>query len=350
MLFLALSAVIVAIVTWLLLRRIIVSPLAGLADHIARIRKSGDLRNKLNDQRRDEIGALSNEFDRLTDELDQARKLLLEQSFKAGKADTAAEVLHNIRNAMTPMINGIDRLSKNFDVTRKLKVRQAVEELASGECPPERAEKMLQYLESAFSHIEASNEDAAANLEVAAKQARQVEAILADQEKHAKAAPIVEKLSLDEVLDEAVLVIPNDEAPGVALEYNEDVHAVSVEAHRVSLLQVMGNIILNAYESIRRSQTADGRIDVSVCEEVVDDRPMVRLTVCDNGGGFDETTGEKIFQRGFSSKDDNLSGLGLHWCANALAGMGGRIDAHSDGPGRGAKFHVLLPAAQGGQT
>jgi signal transduction histidine kinase len=30
--------------------------------------------------------------------------------------------------------------------------------------------------------------------------------------------------------------------------------------------------------------------------------------------------------------------------------MGGRIDAVSDGPGRGAKFHVLLPAAQGGQV
>jgi sensor domain CHASE-containing protein len=350
LLFLALSAVIVAIVTWLLLRRIIVTPLARMADHIVAMRKSGDLSSRLDEDRGDEIGALSNEFDRLTDELDQARRLLLEQSFKAGKADTAAEVLHNIRNAMTPMINGIDRLSKNFDVTRRLKVKQALEELASGECPPERAAKMLQYLESAFSHIEASNEDAAENLAVASKQARHVEAILADQERHAKAAPVVEKLSIDEVLDEAVLVIPNDDVPSVALEFENDIHAVSVKAHRVSLLQVMGNIMLNAYESIKRSQMPEGRIDVSVCEEVVDERPMVRLTICDNGGGFDETTGEKIFQRGFSSKEGNLSGLGLHWCANALAGMGGRIDAVSDGPGRGAKFHVLLPAAQGGQV
>jgi sensor histidine kinase regulating citrate/malate metabolism len=60
-------------------------------------------------------------------------------------------------------------------------------------------------------------------------------------------------------------------------------------------------------------------------------------------------TGEKIFQRGFSSKEGNMSGLGLHWCANAVAGMGGRIQAESDGPGHGAEFHVLLPAAQGGK-
>ena len=289
LLFLALSAIIVAIVTWLLLRRIIVTPLARMADHIVDIRKSGDLTNKLADDRADEIGALSNEFDRLTDELHDARKLLLEQSFKAGKADTAAEVLHNIRNAMTPMINGIDRLAKNFDVTRKLKVKQAIDELAEGECPSDRAGKLLQYLESAFSHIEVCNGDAAENLKIASRQARQVEAILADQEKHAHVAPVVEKLGLDEVLDEAVLVIPKEAQPDVALELEEGVHALSVQAHRVSLLQVMGNIILNAYESIQRSEMPEGRIDVSVCEEVVNDRAMVRLTVCDNGSGFDET-------------------------------------------------------------
>jgi sensor domain CHASE-containing protein len=344
---LALAAVIIAIVTWLLLRGIIVGPLGVLADHIVSIRKSGDLTNKYQDDRKDEIGSLAQEFNKLTTELYEARKLLLDQSFKAGKADTAAEVLHNIRNAMTPLINGIDRLGRHFGAASKLKVRQAIEELADGECPPDRAAKLLQYIESAFSHIEASNEDAAENLTVASKQARQVEAILADQEKHAKAAPVVERLSLDEVLDEAVLVIPKDETPVVEIE--ADLHATAVNAHRVSLLQVLGNVVLNAYESIQRSDARDGRIRVAAQEVTIGDQPMVRLTVVDNGCGFDEETGDRIFQRGYSSKDGNLSGLGLHWCANALAGMGGRIRAESAGPGQGAEFHVLLPAAQGGQ-
>ena len=38
----------------------------------------------------------------------------------------------------------------------------------------------------------------------------------------------------------------------------------------------------------------------------------------------------------------------LHWCANSLAGMGGRIAATSEGLGKGAAFHVCLPA--GGET
>jgi len=348
LLFLGLAAVVVAVVTWLLLRRIIVRPLSGLADHIVEIRKSGDLTNRFDADRSDEIGALAHEFDRLTDELHEARKLLLDQSFRAGKADTAAEVLHNIRNAMTPMINGIDRLGRNFTVTDKLKVKQAIDELTSNECPEDRAEKLFQYLDSAFAHIEANNHDAVENLTIASKQARQVEAILEDQEKHAQVAPLVEKLSLDEVLDEAVLVIPKDGQSTVALDFETEIDEFPVRAHRVSLLQVMGNIILNAYESIQRNHTHEGRIEVAVSEETVDDQPMVRLTVIDNGCGFDESTSEKIFQRGYSSKDGNMSGLGLHWCANALAGMGGRIQAESEGPGQGAEFHVLLPAAPGG--
>jgi two-component system NtrC family sensor kinase len=348
LLFLGLAAAVVSLVTWWLLRRIIVSPLAGLANHITAMRKSGDLTHKLGDKRNDEIGALAHEFDKLTDELHDARKLLLEQSFKAGKADTAAEVLHNIRNAMTPLINGIDRLGKNFGVTEKLKVKQAIEALTSPDCPEDRVAKYFQYIDSAFSHIESSNQDAVENLRIASSQARQVEAILADQERHAQVSPVIEKLNLDEVLDEAVLVIPKVDQLDIKLEFGDEVYDVSVRAHRVGLLQVMGNLMLNAYESIERSQSATGRIGVTACQETVDEKPMIRLVVSDSGCGFDEGTSEKIFQRGYSSKEGHLSGLGLHWCANAVAGMGGRIQAESEGPGLGAKFHVLLPAAPGG--
>ena len=348
LLFLSLAGLIVAVVAWLLLRSVIVLPLEGLAKHITGIRKSGDLSQRLNDTRADEIGSLAGEFDKLTDELYEARKLLLDQSFKAGKADNAAEVMHNIRNAMTPLINSIDRLTKDLSVTDDLKVRQAVEELTTDECPPDRAGKLLQYIESAFSHIEGTNRHAGENLGVASTQARQVEAILVDQEKHAKVSPVMENLPLNEVLDEAVLVIPKSADPEIKLELVNGVSEYSVRAHRVGLLQVLGNLILNAYESIQRSQSHAGRIELSAVTESVEDKPMVRLIVSDTGCGFDDNFKQKIFQRGYSSKQGNLSGLGLHWCANALAGMGGRIQAESRGPGQGAEFHVLLPAAQGG--
>jgi signal transduction histidine kinase len=348
MFFLAFAGIIVALVAWLLLRSVIVLPLESLARHITGIRKSGDLSPRLDQDRADEIGSLANEFDKLTDELQEARKLLLDQSFKAGKADNAAEVLHNIRNAMTPLINSIDRLTKDMSVTEGLRVKQAIEELSGDDCPADRAGKLLQYIQSAFSHIEGTNRHVGENLDVASKQARQVEAILADQERHAQVSPVIEDLPLHDVLDEAMLVIPASASQDVELDLVNGVSEYTVRAHRVGLLQVLGNLILNAYESIQRSQSNSGRIELSAVTESFEDRPMVRLTVSDTGCGFDENFRQKMFQRGFSSKQGHLSGLGLHWCANALAAMGGRIQAESRGPGQGAEIHVLLPAALGG--
>ena len=111
----------------------------------------------------------------------------------------------------------------------------------------------------------------------------------------------------------------------------------------------MGNLILNAYESIQRASEKKGQIFLSAKPELVEDQAMVRLTVRDNGTGFEGDAKTKVFQRGFTSKGEgDTTGLGLHWCANAVAGMGGRISAESDGAGKGAKFHVLLPIAQRG--
>jgi sensor histidine kinase regulating citrate/malate metabolism len=51
-----------------------------------------------------------------------------------------------------------------------------------------------------------------------------------------------------------------------------------------------------------------------------------------------------MFESGFSTKPRATNdGIGLHWCANALRSLGGRIWAVSDGPGRGASMHVTLP-------
>ena len=113
-------------------------------------------------------------------------------------------------------------------------------------------------------------------------------------------------------------------------------------------MQVLGNLILNAYESIQRSQSESGEIRIVASPEIIDKQAMVRLTVRDTGCGFDDNIREKIFQRGYTSKQGHMSGLGLHWCANALAGMGGRIQAESTGFGHGAEFHILLPSAHGG--
>ena len=349
--FLVVAGCLVTVVMWFLLSRMILGPLNALASHISRIRESGNLAQRSGLGSRGEIGALAMQFDNLTAEVHDTRQALLDQSFKAGKADTAAEVLHNIRNAMTPMINGLDRLARAFNVTGSLRATEAIEQLASPDCPLERQQKILEYLDASFRHIEDTNADAAEDLKIVASQARQVEAILADQERFANVAPVTEKLSVDDVVSEAAHVIPKNAKPQVSVSMDERLHSYAVRAHKSGLLQVLGNLMLNAFESIQRAGKDAGQIVLQASNDTLNDKPMIRVTVRDNGRGFNKEVGKRIFQRGFTSKKDGeTNGLGLHWCANAVAGMGGRIFAESPGDGQGAEFHVLLPAAQGGQT
>lgn len=347
-LFLIVVGALICAFIWFMLRRTILSPIEILTRHIADIRESGDLSRQISLNRSDEFGLLARQFDSMTMDVHEARQALLEQSFKAGKADTAAEVMHNIRNAMTPMINGLDRLRKSFAVAEKLRVSEALEQLASDSCPADKKEKFLEYVGASFDRIKTVNNDAISDLNVARAQARQVEGILRDQEKFANVAPVAEILAVDEVLGEASNVIPKEESEPVELMLDDELKQLRIRAYRIGLLQVMSNLILNAYESIKRSGRQHGRICVDALEEMVGELPMVRVTIRDNGSGFDAETQAHIFQRGFTSKTKgNTTGLGLHWCANAVAGMGGRISASSAGEGCGAEFHVLLPAVRG---
>ena len=349
LLFLAVAGLTFLIVLWWFMKGTIIGPIERLMGHMGKIRKSGDLSDNLNLESNDEIGLLAEEYDKLNSEVHETRAALLHQSFKAGKADTAAEVLHNIRNAMTPLINGLDRLGKAHKVTDGLHFGEAIEKLSNPACDPQLAGKYLQYLGASFDRIAAVNSEACDDLKIVASQANQIVGILSDQEKFTNVAPVAENLVVDEVMEEAAHVLPKDSHTEIDVDVDKDLTKYRVRAHRSGLLQVLSNLILNAHESIQRSNAADGRISLSASDTLINDQKMVQLTVRDNGTGFDEEVRNKIFQRGFTSKSQgDTTGLGLHWCANAVSSMGGRIFADSRGEGHGAEFHVLLPAAQGG--
>jgi hypothetical protein len=68
----------------------------------------------------------------------------------------------------------------------------------------------------------------------------------------------------------------------------------------------------------------------------------VKVEVEDNGVGIPANNLVRIFAHGFSSHNGKHS-LGLHSGALAAMEMGGTLSAHSDGPGKGARFTLELP-------
>ncbi|MCO6457689.1 MAG: HAMP domain-containing histidine kinase [Pirellulaceae bacterium] len=100
--------------------------------------------------------------------------------------------------------------------------------------------------------------------------------------------------------------------------------------------QVVLNLITNALDSL----DAGGVVQVRLSEQ----RGEATLEVRDNGCGMTEEVLEHLFEPFFTRRRDGKgTGLGLSISYRIVAEHGGRIEASSDGPGRGSQFRVRLP-------
>ena len=71
------------------------------------------------------------------------------------------------------------------------------------------------------------------------------------------------------------------------------------------------------------------------------------LTITDKGIGFDRNDAKAIFERFYRVGDEMTrsqsgTGLGLYLCREIIRAHGGKVEAHSDGPGKGATFTITL--------
>ena len=106
--------------------------------------------------------------------------------------------------------------------------------------------------------------------------------------------------------------------------------------------QMMVNLIKNAIEAIDDLAASDEieetpRIQIQAYVE----GNFLYLDVRDNGIGIEQTNLKKIFSAGYTTKESG-SGLGLHSAANFVIGSGGKIQALSDGIGKGTTLRILL--------
>ena len=129
---------------------------------------------------------------------------------------------------------------------------------------------------------------------------------------------------------------------------------VWVQGDETQLRQVVLNLVANAGEAIgARAGTIElgtgvVRVEAPELARVQGGAALAAgryalLQVVDDGPGMDAVTQERVFEPFFSTK---LSGRGLGLAAvlGIVRGHGGAV-ALSSAPGRGSRFHVLLPCA-----
>ncbi len=151
----------------------------------------------------------------------------------------------------------------------------------------------------------------------------------------------VEPVDLPAILHDALAtVMPAATAKGVNLEAVIDPISASVSGDSDRLQQIVWNVLSNAIKFTPRG----GKVQLRLTRV----NSHVEITVSDTGQGIDPAFLPYVFEH-FRQADATFArehgglGLGLGIAKQLTELHGGRIAAHSDGPGRGATFVVSLP-------
>ncbi len=340
------TALLVMAVIWIMLTRLIVAPLNKLTNHVVAVGQTGDLSRRLALERNDEIGVLSKEFDAAAEQLGLVRRRLVEESYQSGMAEIAAGVIHNVRNALSPVVVTVSHLSEVAVMPPATHLDAAFADLKSEATVPERRRMLVEYVEAAMKAMLERGHRFAEDLRIVAEQNRHIEQILQDHSALSMDKRRFEPVKLSAVVQDAARLLPANGAAIVDVRVAPNVEtAPAVLGHPIVIAQILGNLMVNAAEAIQETGRVSGRIDIDAVLEMDNGRECVHLTVKDNGNGIDPEVLKNLFGRGFSTKKAKTGGIGLHWSANSIATMGGRMFAESKGVGKGAAFHLILPVS-----
>ena len=151
----------------------------------------------------------------------------------------------------------------------------------------------------------------------------------------------------DALLRAVELSRPQIDSAGCTLEMHLDSDPLPIHGDQIRITQVFGNLLNNAARYGRRG----GRIRLEA-ERTPDGHAVAR--VVDDGIGIDAEVLPHVFELFTQGKRDADSmrgglGIGLALVHTLVEQHGGRVEAQSDGAGKGSAFTVRLPLSAADQ-
>lgn len=338
------SAIVVFLVLHIMLKQTVLDPVRRLTSHVVHIGKTDDMSARLAMNRNDEIGTLANKFDCMVDRLHETRKRLLDQYYYAGMSEMAIGALHDIRNALSPLAGMVYLQQKGLSSLPVRQMQMAMKEIAEDNLDQNRKQDLSHFLSLSLERFVDGIGGMKEQLEQMIEQTAQIEKLLAAQERHAQGKRPVEKLVLKDLLYDSINMLPGELINGIQIKTDPSIAIIPpMKMQRIALMHIFANILGNAAESIRDAESLLGKINIRAQLEPFDGIEMLHICVQDNGIGIETRELKHIFNKRISMKQGSSGQLGLHWCANTVTSMQGKLYAVSDGRGKGATMHLLIP-------
>lgn len=282
-----------------------------------------------------------------TSKLLETQDQLLATARKAGMAQIATNVLHNVGN----VLNGVNvsaelmrtraRESRIGGLTRTVELLDAnAQNLGAFITTDAKGRMVPDYLRRLAAALEQEREDLLKSLDHLSTSVDHIKNVVATQQTYAGPSTFTETVLPAELVEDALRMTgPSLESHQVQVVRNlGSIPAVHLDKTRT--LQILINLVTNGAQAMHQVNDRPRRMTVQA--DVSGGK--LRFQVKDHGCGIDRQNITRIFSHGFTTRPGG-HGFGLHSCAMAASEMGGSLVAESDGPGQGATFTLALPFA-----
>lgn len=281
-----------------------------------------------------------------TRELESAQGRLVDLSRKAGMAEVASGVLHNVGNVMTSVNVGasmartavkslrIEGITAVADLMRKHE-----HNLGDYLINDPAGKKVPEYLEKLSRALFEDRQAILSKMGNLIEHLDHMKKIISAQQGYAKMGEVVELCQLHEIAETA-LSINETNLRNSGIEIVRDYAQLPpalVDRHQ--LMQILVNLISNAKHALE-DLGADNRVLKLTLARKGENH--IRIQVQDNGVGISRENLTRIFHHGFTTRKSG-HGFGLHNCANAAQQMNGALTVYSEGIGKGARFVLEIP-------
>ena len=270
---------------------------------------------------------------------------------KIEMADVASTVLHNVGNVLTSVTVAANMVESVVDqsavalVNRMAELIKAHEEdLVAYLTEDPKGKRLPSSLGKLGTHLIGEQQTILKEMKGLVRNIHHMKQIIVSHQTMAKSAGTVEQISLIDVVTYALeLNFQPGDAKWMTIE--RDYQEVStVWADRHQLIQILVNLFRNAKQAMRQQAQDHHVLRLSVHYQD-ESEAFVGMTIQDSGIGIAPEHVSKMFTRGFTTKKDG-NGIGLYSSILAIQGMGGSMQAQSDGVGKGAMFSLTFPVQQ----
>lgn len=364
----AAASVLIGLLVSTKLARVITEPLEHLAATVSKIAGSNDYSLRAEKNAEDEVGAFTDSFnqmlgriqgrdadlrheiaerERAEKELQQLHGQLLDASRQAGMAEVATGVLHNVGNVLNSVNVSATLVAEKLSVHRlnnlvrtATLLREQNGNIGEFLTTDPKGQLIPGYLTDLSRHLVSERQEALSELDLLSKNIEHIKEIVSMQQNYARVAGVVEQLPPESLVEDALKMTISSlhrHHVEVIRDYEHGCPPVVVERHKT--LQILVNLIRNSKHAMDDASPPTKLLTLRIRKNAAG---FAVITIVDNGIGISENNLTKIFSHGFTTRKDG-HGFGLHSAALAAQQMGGRLSAHSDGPGRGASFALELP-------